>query len=344
MFCDLVGSTELSARLDPEDLNELIRAYQARVAETIGRYGGFIARYMGDGVLIYFGWPEAGENDAERGVHAALATANAIAATPVRNETLRVRIGIATGLVVVGDQIGTGESREQTAIGETPNRAARLQALAAPGGIVIDVATRRQIGDLFECQSRGTVSLKGLPEPAETFAVLTARAMQSRFEALRLARRGPLIGRDEELEVLLRRWGQAKTGQGRLVLISGEPGIGKSRLLAALGDRLIGDSFIRLRYFCAPHQQASPLYPVISQLEFVAGFERDDPVKERLRKLRALLAETATAPEDEALLADLLSLPTTGLPSLNLSPQRRKEKTFDALIRQTERLAAQRPC
>jgi hypothetical protein len=205
-----------------------------------------------------FGWPEAGENDAERAVHAALVTAEAVAATPVPDEKLRVRIGIATGLVVVGDQIGSGESREQTAIGETPNRAARLQALAAPGGIVIDAATRRQIGELFECQSRGAMPLKGLPEPVETFDVLAPRALQSRFEALRRTRRVPLIGREEELEILLRRWGQAKTGQGRLVLISGEPGIGKSRLLAALDERLRGESLTRLRYFCAPHQQASP--------------------------------------------------------------------------------------
>jgi class 3 adenylate cyclase len=343
MFCDLVGSTELSSKLDPEDLNELIRAYQARVVETINRHDGFIARYMGDGVLVYFGWPEAGENDAERAVHAALVTAEAVAATPVRDEKLRVRIGIATGLVVVGDQIGSGESREQTAIGETPNRAARLQALAAPGGVVIDTATRQQIGGLFECQSRGAVPLKGLPEPVETFDVFAPRAVQSRFEALRRTRRVPLIGREEELEILFRRWGQAKTSQGRLVLISGEPGIGKSRLLAALDERLRGESLTRLRYFCAPHQQANPLYPVIGQLEFAAGFERENPAEERRRKLGALLAETATGPEDEALLADLLSLPMTGLPTLNLSPQQRKEKTFDALIRQTERLAARRP-
>jgi tetratricopeptide (TPR) repeat protein len=208
---------------------------------------------------------------------------------------------------------------------------------------VIDTATRRQIGELFECQSRGAVPLKGLPEPIETFEVLAARAVQSRFEALRQNRRAPLIGRDEELDTLIRRWGQAKTGQGRFALVSGEPGIGKSRLLAALDDRLRGENLTRLRYYCSPHQQASPLHPIIGQIEFAAGFERDDPPEERRRKLRMLLAETATAAEEEALLADLLSLPAVGLPELSLSPQRRKERTFDALIRQTEQLAAQRP-
>jgi len=312
MFCDLVGSTELSSRLDPEDLNELIRAYQARVAETIGRFGGFIARYMGDGLLVYFGWPEATENDAERAVHAALATADAVAATPMRGETLRVRIGIATGLVVVGDQIGTGEAREQTAIGETPNRAARLQALATPGRVVIDATTRRQIGELFECRSLGAVPLKGLAEPVEVFEVTSAQAVQSRFEALRRTRRTELVGREEELDLLLRRWAQAKAGHGRVVLISGEPGIGKSRLLAALDERLRGESLTRLRYYCSPHQQVSPLHPIIGQLEFAAGLQRDDTTDERLRKLYAMLAETATSPEDLALLADLLSLPTVG--------------------------------
>jgi class 3 adenylate cyclase/tetratricopeptide (TPR) repeat protein len=343
MFCDLVGSTELSSRLDPEDLGALIRIYQGHVAGAVARFGGFIARYVGDGVLIYFGWPKAGETDAEQAVHAALAAADAVAATPIQGEALRVRIGIATGLVVVGDRIDTGEAREQTAIGETPNRAARLQALAEPGRIVIDAATRRQVGDLFDCRELGAVPLKGLPEPVPVFEVRAERAGLSRFEALHPARLTPLIGREEELELLLRRWAQAKTGQGRVVLISGEPGIGKSRVLAALDERLRGETFTRTRYFCSPHHQDTPLYPVIQQLEFAAGFEREDTQAERLSKLRRVLAPTEPPMEDLALLAALLLLPSDGLPVLNLSPQRRKQRTFEALIRQVERLSQVRP-
>src|SRR5262249_5373161 len=250
MFCDLVDSTPLSARLDPEDLGEVIRAYQARVAETVTHFGGFIALYVGDGVLIYFGWPEAHEADAERAVRAALAVVALVGATPVHGETLRVRIGIATGLVVVGEAIGAGQ---QAVVGETPNRAARLQGLAGPNGVAIDTATRQQIGGLFECRDLGAVTLKGLPEPVHTWLVESESAVASRFEALRAGRLTPLIGREEELDLLLRRWRQAARGEGRVVLVSGEPGIGKSRLVAALEDRLQGEPCTRLRYFCSPY-------------------------------------------------------------------------------------------
>jgi class 3 adenylate cyclase len=249
MFCDMVGSTELSSKLDPEDLGELIRTYRSRISVTIQRFGGFIAEYMGDGVLVYFGWPIASETDAERAIRAALASGADISAAPIRGEALRVRVGVATGLVVVGGQIGTGVSPEQTAIGETPNRAARLQALAEPGGIVIDAATRRQIGDLFDCRTLGAVQLTGLPGPVEAFQVTGARPVQSRFEALRATRLTPLIGREEELDLLLRRWAQAKRGEGRTVLVSGEPGIGKSRLLAALDERLRDEASERVNDF-----------------------------------------------------------------------------------------------
>ncbi len=219
VFCDLVGSTELSSQLDPEDLGELIRTYQDRVAETIGRFNGFIARFLGDGVLAYFGWPKADEADAEQAVRAALAAAEIVSAKQIRGKALCVRIGIATGLVVVGDRITTGEAQEQTAIGETPNRASRLQALAAPGGIVIDGATRRQVGDLFEVRALGALALKGLPKPVQAFEVRAELAGRSRFEALHGARLIPLVGREEELELLLRRWAQAQGGQGRVVLV-----------------------------------------------------------------------------------------------------------------------------
>ena len=242
MFCDLVGSTERSSRLDPEDLSQMIRAYQARVRETMARFGGFVARYVGDGVLIYFGWPAAQETDAERAVRAALAVASSVSNGPVEGERLQVRIGIATGVVVVGEPIGAGDARQQTAIGETPNRAARLQGLAAPNGVVIDATTRQQVGALFDCRDLGPVELKGLPQPVQVWSVLGESAVENRFEALRATGLAPLIGRTEELELLVRRWQRAQAGEGRVVLLSGEAGIGKSRLTAALREQIKEDA------------------------------------------------------------------------------------------------------
>jgi hypothetical protein len=245
-----------------------------------------------------------------------------------------VRIGIATGLV---EAIGRGEARQQAVIGETPNRGARLQALAGPNGIAIDSATCQQIGGLFECRDLGAMALKGLPEPVHTWLVHGESTVASRFEALRAGRLTPLIGREEELDLLLRRWRQVVRSEGKVVLLSGEPGIGKSRLIAALEERLQGEPCTRLRYFCSPYYQESPLYPVIVQLGRAAGFSRVDAAAERRAKLRALLAATATSGEDAALLANLLSIPTEGvLPALHLSPQRRKERTFAALLHQGE--------
>jgi class 3 adenylate cyclase len=265
MFCDLIGSTALSARLDPEDLREVIRAYQARVVNKIQQFNGFIARYVGDGMLIYFGWPEAHETDAERAVRAGLVVAAAVSETQVGGEPLQVRIGIATGLVVIGEPIGFGDSRQQTAVGETPNRAARLQSLAGPGQVVIDAATRRQIGGLFECQELGTIALKGLPEPVPAWQVVSENRSLGHFEALRSGRT-PLVGREKEMDLLLQRWAQTRTGSGEVVLISGEPGVGKSRLAEALAERIAAEPHTRLRYFCSPHHQDSALYPVIAAL------------------------------------------------------------------------------
>jgi class 3 adenylate cyclase len=238
MFCDLIGSTALSSRLDPEDLREVIRTYQACVAATIKQFDGFIARYVGDGVLIYFGWPEARETDAERAVRSGLAVAAAVSEVSARGEPLQVRVGIATGLVVIGEPIGSGDSRQQTAVGETPNLAARLQGLAGPNQVVIDAATRRQIGGLFEYQDLGALELKGLPSAVPAWIVLGAGMPESRFEALHGITMTPLVGRDEEMELLVRRWGQAKAGSGRVVLISAEAGAGKSRLAEALAERI----------------------------------------------------------------------------------------------------------
>jgi class 3 adenylate cyclase len=239
MFCDLVGSTPLSARFDPEDLREFIGAYHRCVADAVGRFAGFVAKYMGDGVLIYFGYPEAHEDDADRAVRAGLAAIEAVGQleTP---EPLKVRVGIASGLVVVGDLIGAGAAQERGVVGETPNLAARLQALAQPGTLVIADSTRRQIGGLFEIEDLGTQKLAGFIEPQHAWRVLGESGVLSSFEALR-SEATPLVGRDEELELLLRRWQQAKAGEGRVVLLSGEPGIGKSRLTAALSQMLQGD-------------------------------------------------------------------------------------------------------
>ena len=283
MFCDLVGSTPLSTRFDPEDLRDIVGAYHRCVADTVVRSGGFVAKYMGDGVLVYFGYPQAHEDDAERAVRAGLAVIDAVGrlATP---EPLGVRLGIASGLAVVGDLIGAGAAQERGVVGETPNLAARLQGLAASGTLVIADSTRRQIGGLFEVEDLGPQALAGFAEPHHAWRVVGESGVVSRFEALR-SEATPLVGRDEELDLLLRRWQQAETGEGRVVLISGEPGIGKSRLVAALAQRIESDPHTRLRYFCSPHHQDSALYPFITQLERAAGFTHGDTAEEKLGKL-----------------------------------------------------------
>jgi predicted ATPase len=296
---------------------------------------------MGDGVLIYFGYPEAHEDDAERAVRAGLAVIDAVGqlATP---EPLNVRIGIASGVVVVGDLIGAGAAQERGVVGETPNLAARLQALARPGTLVVADSTRRQLGTLFEIEDLGPQPLAGFAEPQPAWRVVGESGVASRFEALRSGTT-PLIGRDEELDLLVRRWRQAKLGDGRVALVSGEPGIGKSRLTAALSQHIETEPHTRLRYFCSPHDQDSALYPFIGQLERVAGFTRDDTTATKLDKLEALLDDGAE-PGDIALIAEMLSLSGGGhFPPLDLSPQRKKERTLAALLRQLQALARRRP-
>jgi len=226
MFSDLVGSTALSARMDPEDMREIISGYQKCVAEIVGRFGGFIAKYMGDGVLVYFGYPHAHEDDAERAVRAGLELIAAVASLKT-GVALQTRIGIATGLVVVGDLIGSGASQEQTIVGETPNLAARLQGIAEPNTVVIAEATRRLLGNLFELKDLGARELKGVVDPVRACVALRASAVESRFEALHASGLTALVGREEETELLLRRWSRANSGEGQVVLLSGEPGIGK---------------------------------------------------------------------------------------------------------------------
>jgi class 3 adenylate cyclase len=288
MFCDLVGSTALSDRLDPEDLREVIGRYQACIAKVAERHGGFVAKYMGDGALIYFGYPQAHEDDAEQAVRSALALVDAVGELEAP-QRLQLRVGIASGLVVVGDLIGQGSAQEQAIVGQTPNLAARLQALAKPNGIVIAESTRRQIGALFETAELALQQPKGFAEPQRAWRVLVENRTLGRFEALR---RGatPLVGRDEEMELLFRRWTQAMAGGGRVVLIAGEAGVGKSRLAEALVERIAAEPHTRLRYFCAPHRQDSALYPVIAQMERAAGFAHGDMEAVRLDKLKAVLA------------------------------------------------------
>ncbi len=340
MFCDLVGSTALSTRHDPEDLRELIGEYHRAVSATVGRFAGFVAKYMGDGVLIYFGYPQAHEDNAERAVRAGLEVIEAVGRLPARQD-LRVRLGVATGLAVVGDLIGEGAAQERGVVGKTPNLAARLQGLAAPNTLVIGEATRRQIGGLFDLEDLGRQALAGFAEPQPAWRVTGESGVVSRFEALRSAE-APLVGREEEVELLLRRWEQAKSGEGRVVLISGEPGIGKSRLTAALSEHIGTEPHTRLRYFCSPHHQDSALYPSIAQLERAAGFARDDTVEAKLGKLRALLAPGSRDDDDITLLSELLSLPSSAA-DLNLSPQRKREKLFKAMLSQLEAEARHQP-
>jgi class 3 adenylate cyclase len=334
MFCDLVGSTALSARLDPEDLREVIAAYHKCAGEIVRRFGGFVSQYLGDGVLVFFGYPRAHEDDAERAVRAGLELIAAVAGLNTR-ASLQTRVGIATGLVVVGDLVDAGGSQERGIIGETPNLAARLQGIAEPNMIVIAEGTRKLLGNLFELQDLGAKGFKGMTGSVRVWAALRASYVESRFEALHASGLTALVGRDEEVELLMRRWKQAKMGEGRAALISGEPGIGKSRLTAALSEHIGTEPHTRLRYFCSPHHQDSALYPFIVQLERAAGFARDDTVEAKLGKLRALLVPSTRDDDDIALLSELLSLPSSAT-DLNLSPQRRREKLFDAMLRQLE--------
>jgi class 3 adenylate cyclase/predicted ATPase len=341
MFSDLVGSTALSARMDPEDLREVISAYQNCVAETVRRFDGFVAKYMGDGALVYFGYPQAHEDDAERAVRAGLELIRALTAlgAPV---LLQTRVGIATGLVVVGDLIGAGAAQEQAIVGETTNLAARLQGIAQPNTTIIAEGTRRLLGNLFELDDLGLQYLKGVAGPVSAWAALRPRSVESRFEAMRATGLTALVGREEESELLFRRWSRAKTSEGQVVLISGEAGIGKSRLTAALLERFAGEPHTRLRYFCSPQHTDSAFYPIIGQMERAAGFVYDDKPQAKLDKLDAVLGQTSS--QDAALFAEMLSLPNDGrYPTLDLTPQQRRQKTLEALTSQLAGLSSQNP-
>ena len=343
LFCDLVGSTPLSQRLDPEELRDVIAAYQAGVAETVTRFGGSVAQYIGDGVLAYFGYPQAHEDDAEHAARAGLALVEAVSEIKTAPETqLQVRVGIATGLVVVGELVA-GAGADAGGVGETFNLAARLQVLAAPGTVVVCERTRRLVGRRFDCDDLGRVALKGFAEPMQAWRIVRSSGVRSRFSASHEGPLAPLVGREEELELMLRRWRQAAEGEGRAVLLCGEPGIGKSRLGRALKERVAEEPHTFIRYDCSPHDASSALFPVISEIARAAGFAADDPPARKRRKLEALLAQTPTDAADVELLAELLALPRGGGSSPDSSPHRRKERMLEALLGHLQRLAERGP-
>jgi class 3 adenylate cyclase/tetratricopeptide (TPR) repeat protein len=346
MICDLVGSTALAARLDPEDMRAVIDAYHAACARITLTYDGFLAEFRGDGILAYFGYPIAHEDDAERTVRAGLDIIAAVARLETRAaEPLAVRIGIATGVVVIGELSREGALREHAVVGETPNLAARLQALAEPGTIVLAASTRRLLGELFHLRDLGRHEVKGIAEPVPAWAVEGVSASESRFEAVHVAGLTDLIGRENELNFLLERQRRAWKGEGQIVLISGEPGIGKSRLAAALDERIASVPHTRLRYQCSPYDTNSALRPFIAQLERAARFKTDDTPEQRLDKLEALLSMTASRVQSVApLFAALLSIPFgERYPPLALSPIQQRRRTLAALLDQFEGLARKQP-
>jgi class 3 adenylate cyclase/tetratricopeptide (TPR) repeat protein len=345
MFCDMVGSSALSTQLDPEEQREVVSAFQSACAAEINRLDGMVAQYLGDGVLAYFGYPAAHEDDAERAVRAGLAIIDRIG-TAAASVTIQARVGIASGVVVVGALVREGVTQENAAIGETTNLAARLQSIAQPNTVVIAPVTYRLVRGFFEYRDLGRHALKGFAEPFHVRQVLGLSRVESRFDAQHQSGTAPLLGRDEEIELLTRRWQQAIRGEGRVAIVSGEPGIGKSRLLRALRDILSSESHTPLSYFCAPTFQDSALYPFIGQLSRAADIERSDSNEQKLAKLEALLASSSGKSADAPMpiLATLLSIPggeSYQLP--DMSPQRRKERTFDVLLHLLKQLAAQQP-
>ena len=349
MFCDLVDSTRLSGRLDPEDYRDVVRAYQEVATAVIQRFEGYIAQYLGDGLLVYFGYPQAHEDDAQLAVRAGLDLLQTIEPLNTRLERdkgvrLAVRIGIHTGPVVVGD-IGGGSRHERLALGETPNIAARLEGLAAPNSVVVSMSTRQLVGGAFTLEDLGVHALKGIAEPMQVYGVRSERATESRFEAATTTGLTPLVGRTEEIGLVLRRWEQAKKGEGQVVLLSGEPGIGKSRITQTVCERVADEPHTRLRYQCLPYYTNSAFYPIVAQLERAAWFARDDTPDQKLAKLEALLAQsTESMAEVAPLLAALLSIPTGDhYPPLHLNPQRQKAKTIEVLVDQLVRLSHRQP-
>ncbi|MFO1111332.1 MAG: BTAD domain-containing putative transcriptional regulator [Bradyrhizobium sp.] len=346
LVCKLFGSTPLSARLDPEDMRDAITAFHKGIANAVVRFDGFVAQYQSDGALVYFGYPEAHEDDAGQAVRAGLAILTGVGSLKAASGILlQARAGIATGVVVVGEQMGDADVPPAVAIGETPDLAAQMQAMASPGELVIAGSTRRLVGRSFDCRALGVREGNELSQPARAWQVRGEAAGVSRFEARHAGALSPLVGRQEEMDLLRRRWDQAKRNEGRVVLLSGEPGIGKSRIAESLLASLAGEPHASMRYFCSPHHPNSPLYPFIAQLERSAGFEPGNSAAAKLDKLKVLLEPTGgSAPRDLALMADLLSVPTEGsYPVPDVSPQRKREMILSALLRRVEAISASRP-
>ncbi|MGD0188812.1 MAG: adenylate/guanylate cyclase domain-containing protein [Roseiarcus sp.] len=335
MFCDLVGSTAMSARLDPEDMGDLIRAFQGAVAAAVARFDGHVAKLMGDGALVYFGYPRAHEDDAERAARAGLALVEAVGnLRRERGVALEVRAGIATGVVVVGELMGEGEARERGVVGDTPNLAARLQALAEPGSVVVAEATRRLLGGTFELKPLEPQDLKGFDAPVPAWAVVREAENVSRFEAAHSQGMTPFVGREQEVALLIDRWRDAAEGEGQVVLLSGEAGIGKSRILATLNERIGEQRHIALRYHCSPQHANDAFYPIVGQMWRAAGLASGEPAAARLDKLEAMIARSGLEAKAIApYLASLLSIPTEGrYPPLEMAPSEQKERTIAALL------------
>lgn len=346
MFCDLVGSTGLSRRLDPEDMRSVITSYQGAVSAEVARFGGHVAKFMGDGVIAYFGWPRAHENDSERAIRAGLAAVDAVGALSTPDgSALACRIGVATGLVVVGDLIGEGAAQEEAVVGDTPNLAARLESMAEPGQIVVAPTTRRLVGDLFEVHSLGEKTIRGFDEAMEVWRIVRPRRLESRFDARRSEGYGPLIGRSRELDLLGDLWIKARSSEGQVAMISGEAGIGKSRLTAALRDMVAQEPHIRLRYQCSPFHSDTPLHPIVQQMSVATDIQASDADPVRLEKLEKVLA-AATDDVDRIapLFAAMMSIPTGDrYPPQDLSPQLRKVRTLDAILDQLTGLCRRQP-
>ncbi|MBV8089068.1 MAG: AAA family ATPase, partial [Alphaproteobacteria bacterium] len=345
MSCGATGAVVRTDGLGLEDLLEATDAFQDCVSQIVGRHSGFIASRLGNTVLVLFGYPAAHEHDSERAIRAGLELCAAVSTLrPDAEVPMRCRVGIATGMVIIGDLAGAGEGEDHGIVGDAPDVAVRLQVSAQPDTVTIEPATRRLIGNLFDCRDLGELDTNGDTLPIRRWQVLGQSVVASRFEALHGNKLTPLVGRDEEIDLLLRRWSRAKAGDGQIMLVSGEPGVGKSRITAAFEERLHAEPHHCLRYFCSPYHQDSALFPIIDQLGRAAGFARDDPPATKLEKLEAMLARATLRDEDVALLADLMSLPASEQHSLpDLSPQRKKERTLEALIRQLAGLAHERP-
>ncbi len=346
----MVGSTALSGKIDPELLGGLIRRYQDAAAGAIGRYGGFVAKFMGDGVLAYFGFPLAFEDAAERAVRAAIAILAEVGGIELPDRTrVQARIGIATGLVVVGEIIGSGTAQERTIVGETPNLAARLQALAGPDTILVSEATQNLLGGMFELEHTGDHELKGFARPVPAWRVRGEASVESRFAAIRAGRDLPLIGRAHEMGLMLDRWRLARQGEGQIVTVIGEAGIGKSRSIEALQEALADEPHARINLQCSPYHSDSALYPVIQYLGRAAGFAATDTPDARIEKLGVLLAQRAASdPAAIPLLAELLSIPFAAAEPSSQTPAQRKASTLALIVddipsHRRERSGAHRP-